>query len=63
MAARTSPAVEGYSLIGESSQLPTGEAGAGLPTIDLRYAGVQTIPIEASPTCFEEPSPSCCCSP
>ena len=49
-------AVEGYSLIGESPQLPTGEAGAGLPTIDLRYAGVQTIPIEAGPTCFDEES-------
>ena len=45
-------AVEGYSLIGESSQLPTGDEGAGLPTIDLRYAGVQTILIPASPTCF-----------
>ena len=31
--------IEGYSLIGESSQLPTGDEGAGLPTIDLRYAG------------------------
>ena len=37
--------IEGYSLIGESSQLPTGDDGAGLPTIDLRYAGVQTIPV------------------
>jgi minor extracellular serine protease Vpr len=37
--------IEGYSLIGESSQLPTGAEGAGLPTIDLRYAGVQTIPV------------------
>jgi subtilisin family serine protease len=49
-------AVEGYSLIGESPQLPTGEEGAGLPTIDLRYAGVQTIPIGASETCFGEES-------
>ena len=49
-------AVEGYSLIGESPQLPTGEQGAGLPTIDLRYAGVQTIPLEAGPTCFDEES-------
>ncbi|MGI8999315.1 MAG: S8 family serine peptidase [Candidatus Limnocylindria bacterium] len=38
-------AIEGYSLIGESPVLPTGGAGAGLPTIDLRYAGVQTIPV------------------
>jgi subtilisin family serine protease len=40
-------AIEGYSLIGESSQLPTGAEGANLPTIDIRYAGVQTIPVPA----------------
>ena len=38
---------EGYSLIGESSELPAGEPGQNLPTIDLRYAGVQTIPVPA----------------
>jgi hypothetical protein len=47
--------VEGYSLIGESSQLPTGDAGANLPTIDLRYAGVVTIPVPAG-FCFDDPS-------
>ena len=47
--------IEGYSLIGESSQLPTGDAGAGLPTIDLRYAGVQTIPVPAG-FCLDDPS-------
>ena len=47
--------IEGYSLIGESSQLPAGEEGAGLPTIDLRYAGVQTIPVPAG-FCFDDPS-------
>lgn len=36
-------AIEGYSLVGESSQLPTGDEGANMPTIDIRYAGVQTI--------------------
>ncbi len=48
-------AIEGYSLIGESSQLPTGDEGANLPTIDLRYAGVQTIPVPAG-FCFEDES-------
>ncbi|HEX7224781.1 MAG TPA: S8 family serine peptidase [Candidatus Limnocylindria bacterium] len=38
-------AIDGYSLIGESPVLPSGDEGAGLPTIDLRYAGVQTIPV------------------
>ena len=47
--------IEGYSLIGESSQLPAGEEGAGLPTVDLRYAGVQTIPVPAG-FCFDDPS-------
>ena len=47
--------IEGYSLIGESDQLPTGDAGAGLPTIDLRYAGVQTIPVPGG-FCFDDPS-------
>ena len=40
-------AVEGYSLIGESTQLASGAEGAGLPTIDLRYAGVQTFLVPA----------------
>ena len=40
-------AVEGYSLVGESTQLPSGAEGAGLPTIDLRYAGVQTFLVPA----------------
>jgi hypothetical protein len=48
-------AIEGYSLIGESSQLPTGGEGANLPTIDVRYAGVQTIPVPAG-FCFEDES-------
>ena len=48
-------AIEGYSLIGESSQLPTGAEGANLPTIDIRYAGVQTIPVPAD-FCFDDPS-------
>ena len=39
--------IDGYSLVGESPVLPTGEEGANLPTIDLRYAGVQTIPVPA----------------
>ena len=47
--------VEGYSLIGESSQLPAGDEGAELPTIDLRYAGVQTIPVPGG-FCFDDPS-------
>ena len=47
--------VESYSLIGESSELPTGDAGAGLPTIDLRYAGMATIPVPAG-FCFADPS-------
>jgi subtilisin family serine protease len=47
--------VESYSLIGESSELPTGDAGAGLPTIDLRYAGMATIPVPAG-FCFDDPS-------
>ncbi|MGQ0609441.1 MAG: S8 family serine peptidase [Chloroflexota bacterium] len=38
-------AIDGYSLIGQSPDLPAGAAGAGLPTIDLRYAGVQTFPV------------------
>jgi len=41
-------AIEGYSLVGESSQLPTGAEGANLPTIDIRYAGTQTIPVPGS---------------
>jgi subtilisin family serine protease len=40
-------AMDGYSLVGESGVLPTGGEGAGLPTVDLRYAGVQTIPVES----------------
>jgi hypothetical protein len=40
-------AVDGFSLIGTSSQLPTADPGQQLPTIDLRYAGVQTIPVPA----------------
>ncbi len=40
-------AIDGYSLIGTSTQLPSGEPGQQLPTIDLRYAGVQTIPVPA----------------
>ena len=47
--------IEGYSLIGESDQLPTGEEGAGLPTVDLRYAGVQTIPVPGG-FCSADPS-------
>jgi minor extracellular serine protease Vpr len=39
--------VDGYSLVGTSPVLPTGEEGAGLPTVDLRYAGTQTIPVPA----------------
>ena len=39
--------IDGYSLVGESPVLPTGGAGEGLPTVDLRYAGVQTIPVPA----------------
>jgi len=49
-------AIEGYSLVGESSQLPTGDEGANLPTIDLRYAGVQTIPVPGSVCLVEEPT-------
>ena len=41
-------AIDGYSLIGESPDVPTGAAGAGLPTIDLRYAGVQTFPVPSA---------------
>lgn len=40
-------AVDGYSLVGVSSELPPAEPGLQLPTIDLRYAGVQTIPVPA----------------
>jgi hypothetical protein len=40
-------AIDGYSLVGTSPQLPAGEPGQQLPTIDLRYAGVQTIPVPA----------------
>jgi minor extracellular serine protease Vpr len=40
-------AIDGYSLIGTSPQLPTADPGQQLPTIDLRYAGVQTIPVPA----------------
>jgi subtilisin family serine protease len=40
-------AVDGYSLIGTSPELPTADPGQQLPTIDLRYAGVQTIPVPA----------------
>ena len=36
-------AIDGFSLLGESPVLPTGAEGANLPTIDLRYAGVQTF--------------------
>ncbi len=39
--------IDGYSLIGTSPQLPAGAPGQQLPTIDLRYAGVQTIPVPA----------------
>ena len=40
--------VDGYSLIGTSPQLPgNDDEGAGLPMVDLRYAGVQTIPVPA----------------
>lgn len=39
--------VDGYSLIGTSSELPASDPGLNLPTIDLRYAGVQTIPVPA----------------
>lgn len=38
--------IEGYSLIGESSRLPIGAEGGQAPNIDLRYAGVQTIPVD-----------------
>lgn len=48
-------AIDGYSLIGESSQLPASAPGMGLPEIDLRYAGVQTIPVPAG-FCLAEPS-------
>ncbi|HYI65346.1 MAG TPA: S8 family serine peptidase [Candidatus Limnocylindrales bacterium] len=41
-------AIDGYSWIGESPVLPTGQPGAGLPTVDLRYAGVQTIQVPDS---------------
>lgn len=34
--------IDGFSLLAESSQLPTGDEGANLPTIDLRSVGVQT---------------------
>jgi hypothetical protein len=37
--------LEGYSLLGESDVLAPGAEGANLPTIDLQYAGVQTIPV------------------
>ena len=47
--------IEGYSLIGESSELPAGDEGAELPTIDLRYAGIQTIPVPGG-FCFDDPS-------
>jgi hypothetical protein len=40
--------VDGYSLLGESPVLPTGGEGAELPTVDLRYVGVQTIPVDAA---------------
>ena len=40
-------AIDGYSLIGTSPELPGSEPGQNLPTIDLRYAGVQTIPVPA----------------
>jgi hypothetical protein len=36
-------AVDGFSLLGESPVLPTGDEGANLPTIDLRSAGIQTF--------------------
>lgn len=39
--------IDGYSLIGESPSLPAGPEGSQLPTIDLRYAGIQTIPVPA----------------
>jgi hypothetical protein len=47
--------IEGYSLVGESSQLPAGDAGQNLPTVDLRYAGVQTIPVPGN-FCSANPS-------
>lgn len=40
-------AIDGYSLIGTSPELPASPQGQQLPTIDLRYAGVQTIPVPA----------------
>ncbi len=40
-------AIDGYSLVGTSPQLPTADPGQQLPTVDLRYAGVQTIPVPA----------------
>ena len=40
-------AIDGYSLIGTSPELPAAAPGQQLPTIDLRYAGVQTIPVPA----------------
>ncbi len=40
-------AIDGYSLIGTSPELPAADPGQELPTIDLRYAGVQTIPVPA----------------
>ncbi len=39
--------IDGYSLVGESPELPAAPEGSQLPTIDLRYAGVQTIPVPA----------------
>ena len=39
--------IDGYSLIGVSSELPAADPGLQLPTIDLRYAGVATIPVPA----------------
>ena len=41
-------AIDGYSLIGESPNLPAGASGAEAPRPDIRYAGVQTIPVDAS---------------
>ena len=47
--------IEGYSLIGESSELPASDPGTQLPEIDLRYAGVQTIPVPGG-VCLDDPS-------
>lgn len=46
---------ETFSLLGVSGDLPTGAAGTGAPTPDLKAVGVNTTPVPAG-FCSDEPS-------